>query len=100
MTPVRVKLYGLIPMTRRRYLTQLVVALGLSAALLVAWWLYWPAVRASLQASRSDLLDRVIGFWDIAPFVIAGIVALQAVEAWVVLRKFRRMAGVPFSSDP
>ena len=35
MTPVRVKLYGLIPMTRRRYLAQLVVALVLSAGLLV-----------------------------------------------------------------
>jgi hypothetical protein len=89
MTPPRVKLYGLIPMTRRRYLIQLAVALGLSAALLAAWWLYWPAVRVSLRASPSDVLDRVVWFWDAAPYFIGGIVALQAVEAWVVLRKFR-----------
>jgi hypothetical protein len=91
MTPARVKLYGLIPMTRRRYLVQLVVALVLSAGLLVGWWLYWPTVRASLEAARSDVLDRVILFWDLAPWVIGGIVVLQVIEAWVVLRKFRSL---------
>jgi hypothetical protein len=89
MTPVRVKLYGLIPITRRRYVTQLVVALTLAAALLLAWWLYWPTVRGSLEASRSEVLDGVVRFWDIAPFVILGIVVLQVIEAWVVLRRFR-----------
>jgi hypothetical protein len=89
MTAPRVKLYGLIPMTRRRYLGQLVVALVLSAGLLVGWWLYWPRVRASLEATRSDVLDRIIWFWDFAPWVIGGIVVLQVIEAWVVLRKFR-----------
>ena len=91
MTPVRVKLYGLIPMTRRRYLVQFVVALVLSVGLLVGWWLYWPTVRASLEASRSDMLDRVIWFWDLAPWVIGGIVVVQMIEAWVVLRQFRRI---------
>ena len=90
MTPVRVKLYGLIPITRRRYLTQLVVALVLSSALLLAWWLYWPTVRGSLEASRSDVLDGVVRFWNVAPYLILGIVALQLIEAWVVLRRFRR----------
>ena len=90
MTPVRVKLYGLIPITRRRYLTQFVVALVLSAALLLAWWLYWPAVRGSLEASRSDVLDGVVRFWNVAPYFILGIVALQLIEAWVVLGRFRR----------
>ena len=90
MTPVRVKLYGLIHITRRRYLTQLVVALVLSAALLLAWWVYWPAARGSLEASRSDVLDGVVRFWNVAPYLILGIVALQVIEAWVVLRRFRR----------
>ena len=90
MTPVRVKLYGLIPITRRRYLTQFVVALVLSAALLLAWWLYWPTVRGSLEASRSDVLDGVVRFWNLAPYFILGIVVLQLIEAWVVLRRFRR----------
>ena len=91
MTPVRVKLYGLIPMTRRRYLVQLVVALVMSAGLLVGWWLYWPTVRGTLEASRSDVLDRVIWFWDRAPWVIGGIVVVQTIEAWVVLKRFRQI---------
>ena len=90
MTPVRVKLYGLIPITRRRYITQFVIALVLSAALLLAWWLYWPRVRLSLEAARSDALDAIIRFWDFAAYFIIGIAALQAVEAWVVLRQFGR----------
>ena len=90
MTPVRVKLYGLISMTRRRYTIQLVVALVLSSALLVGWWIYWPRARASLEASRSDVLDGVIGFWNVAPYFILGIVVLQLIEAWIVLRQFRR----------
>jgi hypothetical protein len=89
MTPVRVKLYGLFSITRRRYLVQLVVALTLAMALLLAWWLYWPTVRGSLQQSRSSVLDGVVRFWDVAPFVIGGIVALQMIEAWIVLRRFR-----------
>ena len=91
MTPVRVKLYGLIPITRRRYLTQFVVALVLSAALLLARWLYWPTVRRTLEAARSDALDAVIRFWDLAPYLIAGIVVLQLIEAWIVLRRFGRI---------
>ena len=90
MTPIRVKLYGLIPITRRRYLTQFVIALVLSAMLLVAWWLYWPTVRGSLEAPRSEALDGVVRFWNVAPYLIVGIVVLQLIEAWVVLRRFRR----------
>ena len=89
MTPVRVKLYGLIPIARRRYVVQLVVALTLAAGLLLAWWLYWPTVRGSLQESRSAVLDGVVRFWDAAPYVILGIVVLQGIEAWIVLRRFR-----------
>ena len=100
MTPVRVKLYCLIPITRRRYLIQLVVALVLSAALLIAWWLYWPGVRASLESSRSDVLDRVVSFWNVAPWVIAGIVVVQLIEAWVVLRRFRRKVAEAVRGEP
>ena len=91
MTPPRVKLYGLIPITRRRYIIQLVVALVLAAGLLLGWLLYWPKVRATLEASRSPAFDGVIRFWNVAPFLVLGIVALQLIEAWIVLRMFRRM---------
>ena len=90
MTPVRVKLYGLFSMTRRRYLAQLVLALVLSATLLLGWWLYWPSVRGALEDSHSEVLDSVVRFWNVAPFLILGIVVLQMIEAWIVLRQFRR----------
>ena len=100
MTPVRVKLYGLIPITRRRYVAQFVFALVLSATLLLAWWLFWPRVRGSLEASRSEVMDGVIRFWNVAPYFILGIVVLQLIEAWIVLRRFRRKQAEGTPKEP
>jgi hypothetical protein len=82
--PVYVTLYGFVPMTRRRYVFQLVIAGGMAAALLIVWWLRWPDLRQQLVASGSG--PRLVQAFDAAPWVILAGCALQAVEAWFVFR--------------
>jgi len=88
--PVRVRLYGMVTLTKRRYLVQLAVAVVLAAGLLALWYFRWPTVRRSLVAAQTALMDQAVKFWDAAPWVIGVLAVLQAVEAFFVLRAFRR----------
>jgi hypothetical protein len=82
--PVYVTLYGFVPMTRRRYVFQLVVAGGMAAALLLVWLLRGAELRVHLVALAAH--GWMMRLFDAAPWVILGAVALQAVEAWFVFR--------------
>ncbi|MGL4554151.1 MAG: hypothetical protein ACRC33_23555 [Gemmataceae bacterium] len=86
--PASVRLYGLVPMTRRRYVFQLVFAGMLAASLLVAWWLTWEHARRQLVASAAA--GWLVRLLDAAPWLILGACALQAVEAWFVFRALAR----------
>jgi hypothetical protein len=109
--PVRVRLYGIVSLTKRRYLAQLAVAVVLAAGLMALWYFQWPAVRRHLLAIGTPLMNRAVDFWDAAPWVIGALAVLQAVEAFFVLRAFRRKEaeargaapagpeGPPFPSD-
>ena len=89
MEPVRVKVYGVMSMTRRGYLMQLCIAIVFAAILLILWSLRWPKVKESLEAGQpSPVMQKVIAFWDRAPWVLSIICVLLAVEAWFVLRRF------------
>jgi TRAP-type C4-dicarboxylate transport system permease small subunit len=88
--PVRVRLYGLVSLTKRRYLAQLAVAVVLAAGLMALWYFRWPTVRRTLLAAQTPLMDRAVDFWDAAPWVIGALAALQAVEAFFVLRALRQ----------
>jgi hypothetical protein len=90
MDPVRVKLYGLFPVTKRRYVAQVVVAGVLVAILLSVWIFYRVNLRGQLGAIDSPLLGLVVGFFDLIPWIVAGFVVLQTLEAWLVLRAFAR----------
>jgi hypothetical protein len=97
--PVRVKLYGLFSMTRRRYMTQLVVAGLLVVALLVVWLVYCLTIRQ--QARGLPSLEHVVLLLDLLPWIALGLGALQALEAFVVLRAFaRKQAGQPPVEPP
>lgn len=91
--PPRVRLYGLVSLTRRRYLIQLSVAFVLAGGLLLLWYFRWPTVRKALQEGQSPVVERIIGFWDAAPWFIGALAALQVIEAFFVLRAFRKKAG-------
>jgi hypothetical protein len=90
MGPVRVKLYGLVWMTRRRYVSMLVFAVALMVLLLGVWWSSWPGVRAALEMAPESRMRRVIAFWDMLPWMIGALGLLLAIEAIVVLRLFAR----------
>jgi hypothetical protein len=87
--PVRIKVYGLISLTRRGYL----VCLGLGAVLFVVLLALW----ALLIAPRSPAEPAEPGepaLWallrDGMPWVIVAAALLEGVEAYFVLRRFRR----------
>ena len=109
MEPVRVKVYGLVPLTRRRYLIQAAFGLVCLAGLLVLWWLYWPELNDRLsKVTRTALAEVVYLTLANTPWILLGVLALKLVEMAFVLRRFackeaeaRRVAAPapPVSAD-
>jgi hypothetical protein len=93
--PARIKLYGFMTMTRRRYLLQLAVALGLAAVVVALWWWKWPEYRATAAVGESVALDRFVAVMNALPWIVLAAVALQLIEAFFVLRQFRRTEAAP-----
>jgi hypothetical protein len=88
--PVRVRLYGLVSMTRKRYLLQVAVFVLLAGVVLALWWLFWPARREELRKVPSLRSHRLIQALNLTPVVIFGLLAIQATEVYFVLRRFAR----------
>jgi hypothetical protein len=99
--PVRVKVYGVFPMTRRRYLAQLGFAAVFLVVVLAGWWALWPRMEQRLQdvtlppapAAAVAVLRRV-------PWILLAAAALQAVEAAFVLRRFRAKGAAAAAPPP
>jgi hypothetical protein len=89
MDPIRVKVYGLFPLTRRRYLFQAACGAICFFALLVAWWLYGPELSERLnrmkQTTWITLVHHVLAA---APWVLLGVAVIKVVEMYFVLRRF------------
>jgi hypothetical protein len=100
MEPVRIKLYGLVWMTRRRYLAQVITAALLAVALLSFWWLRWPSVRAMMERSPTPVTERVVAFVTIMPWLILAGALVQGIEAWYVLRLFARKEAERSQAQP
>jgi hypothetical protein len=98
--PVRVKVYGLIPMTRRGYLTQLAVAALLIVVVLALRWLVWPAKRPDPANVHEPRLRYVIAFFDNVHWIVAVVAVLLVLEAWLVLRRFARKEAEQASQPP
>jgi hypothetical protein len=100
--PIRIKLYGLVSVTRCGYLVQLVLVVFLLAVLIGVW----------LRLPRTpDLRDpppefvRLLTLLSYLPWVVLVIAVLVAVEAFVVLRRFareeaKRRAQAPPQPEP
>jgi hypothetical protein len=87
--PVRVKVYGLLRMTRRTYLTCQAVGLVLLAAVLVVWALTprpAPGPDGRLPPG-ANVLDLVL---KLTPWAALLVLAAEAVETMLVLRAFAR----------
>jgi xylose isomerase len=91
MGPVRVKVYGLFPRTRRRYVTEAFVGGLLLLAALVAWWLGWPELEARLK--RLPQVRGVVATEAVlanVPWMVLAAAVLKSIELIVVLRRFTR----------
>lgn len=95
-----VRLYGFVPMTRRRYIFQLVLAGGLALSLLVAWVLRWPTLRHRLIHPPTPTTYQIVLLVDAAPWLIGAGVVLQAIEAWIVLRLLAKKEKVVRPNRP
>ena len=96
MEPVRVKIYGLVSLTRRRYLIQVVFAVLLIGLLLAGWFRVYLPRRAEMKAGDvPPNLVWVVACLDAIPWLAVLFVVWQAVEAYVVLRAFRRKEAAP-----
>lgn len=88
MEPVRIKLYGLIRVTKRGYVFQL----GLTALLLAVLFVTWYLLLVNVQPNRDPKLPPAVAFvlavLDLLPYVIPILAGLFATEAAVVLRRF------------
>lgn len=97
-----VKLYGVFPVGYRRYVVQSVVeGLGL-VAMLVAWYVGWPALAKRLAVA--ELPPAMIAVREIlrnVPWLVLGLAIFKAVELYVMLRAFRRKAATsPVPGNP
>jgi hypothetical protein len=86
--PVRVKVYGLVSMTRRAYLMQLAGAALLIVVLLTFRWQRWPELRPEPAKVREPRLRYMIAVFDQIHWIAAVVAALLVIEAWFVLRRF------------
>lgn len=86
MEPIRIKVHGLVWLTKRRYLAlQAVAALG--ALALLGVWAYLRTVSA--EAEDYALAARVaLAVRDWIPWIVAALLAAVAIETCVVLRRF------------
>ena len=100
MGPVRIKVYGLFPRTRRRYLTEAAVGAALLLGALAAWWFGWPELEARLNRlppSRALLMTKAV--LANAPWIILAAAVLKSIELIAVLRRFAREES-PRGPDP
>jgi hypothetical protein len=97
MQPVRVKLYGLITLTRRGYF----ILLGLSVVcllilLVLSLWMrlregpWQPNAGRMEDGQLSPMVMVVRVFLSFLPWIVLGAAILQGIEAILVLRRFAR----------
>jgi hypothetical protein len=94
--PIRIKLYGLVSVTKRGYLTQLALVVVLLVLLLILWFSVPPAV--DLKETPPELANswkyqvgvRVRPLLLYLPWVVLLFALLFALEAFFVLRRFAR----------
>jgi hypothetical protein len=87
MEPIRVRLYGLFPTTRKRYLVVQAFVFGFLAVLLVVAWRY-PAPRFGVDERRLPV--EIIWFLDHLAWLVLTMIILEALESFVTLRQFAR----------
>jgi hypothetical protein len=87
--PIRVKVYGVISLTKRGYLAWVAVGAAGLAAMLVVWAVTTGPPTPAERAGQYPLTPWYV--WrSWAPWIIAAGVLLGGIEAYFVLKRFRR----------
>jgi hypothetical protein len=98
MEPVRVKVYGLFKRTRKRYLIDSAIGLAALAAVFLAWFPVWPALRDRIETGRHNLGWTELPTWmrltvavlDVLPWILTATALFKCLEMFLVLRCFAR----------
>jgi len=90
MPPIKVKVYGLLPMSKSGYLT--VQAVGLVVLLALVFVLFFYVRRPVIPRADQVSLTVRLSIWlvDVLPWLVLGVVPLEGLETWLVLKKFAR----------
>jgi hypothetical protein len=122
MQPVRIKIYGLVPMKRRTYLTMQATGVALLLVVLIVWLVLrgWqtptdlPPVDVLTRTTESPTGEIVIKktythvfgapyslyVWKYVPALLGLVLFLEALETWAVLRRFRKAELLQRVSEP
>jgi len=93
--PVRVKVYGLFSLTRRRYLAQAAAGAVCAFLMLAAWWLGWPWLRARLAPLPvTPTVRLILAVLERAPWLLLAALLCKGAEMVIVLRRFSRKEKV------
>src|SRR6516225_11717802 len=103
MAPVRVRVYGLFPRTKRQYVAQQVFAVLLMIPLVVIWgfWVHWnkqitPEARAK---ALPVYLHGLLWILDQIPWAAGVLLTALVVETIVVLKIFARKEAAQQGSE-
>jgi hypothetical protein len=89
--PVRVKVYGLFSLTKRRYVGQAIAGVVFALLILAGWWFGWPPLRDRLtSAPPSALRDFLVAILGNVPWIVLAVLVYKAIEVFFVLRAFAR----------
>ena len=106
MKPVRIKIWGIISLTRRQYLIQQAFVLAALLGLLVLWF-YRSSLTASLRQGLLSLRSQGqpwLGAWlwllDNLLWIVLTLAAWAVTEAVLVLRRFAREEAVRQAGPP
>src|SRR5437764_10852280 len=90
MQKVRVKVYGLISLTKRTYLVMQCIGLGL-VVFLFALGLCLPPPKLARDQSLPPLAVVIVRLLDGLPWLALLFLLAGAADTWIVLKKFARM---------
>ena len=101
MEPVRVRVYGLFPLTKRRYLGQAVAGVVATLLVFVGWWFAWPPMRDRLTRPGlppSAIRDVIVAVMNNVPWILLAVLVYKGIEVFFVLRAFARKE--PSAGEP
>ena len=100
MEPVRVKVYGLFSLTRRRYLIQAIAGVATAMVVLIAWYFAWPPMHERLtrpELPPSAFRTFLVAVLNNVPWILMAALAYKMAEVYFVLRIFARKEGTKAS---